>query len=404
MKKYDSLFIIFAFFAIALAYTATDIYLPALPSIQTYFHISINLTQLTVTFYLLGWGIAQVIAGPISDHFGYRKIMLPCVITFAIVTLVCTFASNITLLIIGRAFQAVSGGMIGVTARASFIKRFDKERATYILMTLSPSILLSWIIAPLVGGTIVHYSNWRMVFLFLAIYSLIILVGMYLCFFVQETSSQYKRLNLTQMVSGYLEVLKHRQFMGYLLINGMCIGIFFTFFTESPFIYNAGGYTSREIGLTFIPIAVAFLISSQINRFLHKRFTMEHYIILVSVFLFFGLICMALPALFPIGLLPITIGISLCAFGLGFSSPVSFSKAATVLPHRAGYTSSVLTALPFGICTFLTIIVHPLCGNNIGLLALMLAFIALCSIIGYYFLQRTSDKQYPSHTKMNEIV
>ncbi|NNM58547.1 MAG: multidrug effflux MFS transporter [Legionellales bacterium] len=396
-SKQDTLFIFFAMLTLALVYTASDIYLPALPTIQTYFSASIDQAQYTVTTYLLGWGIAQFIAGPIIDHLGYRKILLFCIVSFIITTLICAFSINLDLLIFARAFQSIFAGMIGVTARASFIKRFDITRAAYLLMTLTPTIMLSTILAPIVGGYLVYSMGWRSIFIFLVLYSAVILYGTYRYFYVSEGNTNRIGLHPKAILRTYAEILFHRPFIQCLLINGMTIGILFTYFTEAPFIYHAAGYSAQIIGLTFIPIAAAFLLASQLNRFLYKHFSMGQLIIIASFFLIAGQILMAAPAFYSMGLMPMTIGITICTFGMGFSSPIAFSKAATLFPERAGYASSVLTALPYIFTTLLTLIVHPICGNNVGILALFLFVITITCVTAYCVVG--SSKQ-----NINEVV
>ena len=387
MKNNDTLFIIFAIITLGLAYTATDIYLPALPNIQHYFSASINQAQYTLTSYLLGLAIAQVIAGPIIDHLGYRKMLLPNLLFFIIVTCICAMANSIIMLIIARALQALSVGVVAVIARASFIKRFTADRAAYILTTFGPFLALSGAIAPVVGGFIAHYSNWRGVFIFLALYSGIVLWGVSRYFHVNETRQNDSSLRLLYIIKTYYQILQYRQFMQCLLINGMALGVLFAYIAEVPFIYHVAGYSARAIGLAFIPLAIGFLTASQLSRFWYGRLAMGQFVWIATLFLIVGLAVAMIPVFYPNSLLPMTLGIAMVAFGLGFSTPVAFGKATTLFPQQAGYAASVLTALPFIFSTLLTIIVHPLCGNNVGALVLFLGVIAAGCIAGYWLLK-----------------
>src|SRR3990167_2900256 len=170
MKKNYIFFITLGMMSAALAYTATDIYVPALPAIQHYFSTSIHATQYTLSAYLFGLAVAQITAGPIVDHVGYRKIFIYSILGFILASSICFFSNNITILIATRAFQAIFAGGVGITARASFIRRFTAEQTRHIFTTVSPFIILSAVISPLIGGYIVYYINWQYIFLFLIFY------------------------------------------------------------------------------------------------------------------------------------------------------------------------------------------------------------------------------------------
>lgn len=392
MKKDDTLFIVFTLISMGLGYTATDIYLPALPTLQHYFLTSVSHAQYTLTSYLLGLAIAQFTSGPIIDHFGYRQILLGSIVSFIFVTLLCLFAPTIDMLIFARGFQALFAGIIGITTRASMIRRFNAEKTSYIFMTLSPLLVLSGVIAPIIGGYIVYYLNWQSVFIFLLFYSCAILLGIFRYFHIEEIKSQTSSLQFQSILKNYIKILQHKTFLQCLIINAIYLGIIFPYVLEAPFIYHSRGYSSDEIGLTFIPIAMAFLIASQLTRFLYKYFSMKQFVLLAFTLIIIGFSLMSLPAFLPLNLAPMIIGITIAVFGMGFSSPVAFGKAMTIFRENSGSASSLLTAISFTFSTLLTLIVHRICGNNIAILSLFLSSIAVSCVL-FYFILDFSNKE-----------
>lgn len=386
MKKNDNVFIGLGLLAMALAFTSTDIYVPAMPVIRDYFSAATYQVQYTLSTYLFGLAIAQLTAGPIVDHIGCRKIFLPSIVGFIFVSLTCMFAPNIIILIIARTFQALFAGVIGITARASFIRRFDAARTSYIFRTLAPYIILSAVIAPIIGGYIVYYINWQTIFLSLMLYGILLFWLAYNYFHVNEQRVVDNRLQIRVILKNYLTVLQHKPFMQCVVINGIYLGVVFSYLTEAPFIYHKYNYSSNEIGLTFIPIASAFLIASQLTRFLHNRLTMNQFVILAYTLIILGLSIVAIPAYYNSGLAAMTVGISIAVFGMGFSNPVAFGKGMVLFPEKSGTASSLLTALPFIAGTLLTSVVHPVCGDNIIYLALFLFAIATACVVIYYLL------------------
>lgn len=394
MKKGDTLFIIMGMLAMSLAFTSTDIYIPALPTIQHYFSTSINYTQYTISTYLLGLAIAQLTAGPIVDHIGYRKCFLPSIFAFILATILCILATNILTLIVARVFQALFAGSLGITARASFIRKFTSEETSHIFITYAPFIILSGVIAPIIGGYVVYYFNWQSVFIFLVLYGCLLLWLSYQYFYVKEEPLQTK-LRVNIIIKNYITILKNGDFVQCILINGIYLGIIFCYLSEAPFIYHAYHYSTSQIGLTFIPIAIAFLSASQLTRYLKKKMSMNQFIILAYSLILIGLGIMAIPAFYPSTLTLMTLGISIAVFGMGFSNPLAFGKGMTLFPKQSGTASSLLTALPFIGGTLLTLLVHPVCGNNIGLLAIFLGSIATFCVAGYYALERAKKITSP---------
>ena len=283
MKYPDRYFILFTILTLGLAYTATDIYLPALPDIQQHFAVTINQAQYTLSAYLFGLAFAQLIAGPIIDSIGYRRVLLPLLLTFITITLICALSPNIFFLIIMRCLQALAAGIISVLARASFIKRFDPANAGYILATFGPFLVLSGVFAPVIGGFIAHYLHWQGIFIILALYSMLILLANFRYFHVNESIPELTYLKPKYILTTYFTILKHREFLQCILVNCMALGTLFTYVAESPFIYHQAGYTDKEIGLSFIPLSIGFLLASQLNRLWYHKLKMNSILKLLLV-------------------------------------------------------------------------------------------------------------------------
>jgi MFS transporter, DHA1 family, multidrug resistance protein len=380
-------FIFFALFAMALAFLATDIYLPALPAIRQSFQASIYQVQHTLSTYMFGLALAQVITGPFIDHVGCRKLILLTTAAFILLSLACAASVGVVYLTAFRALQGFLAGMIGVTARASFIQRFSSERTQSIFMTYGPWVILTSVIAPGLGGGIVHVMGWRAVFGFLSIYGMLVFVGLKYNFFVRDVGQVAQGWAWRKVWAGYWEVLSHRQFMGCLMVNAMYLAIVFSFAVEAPFIFHHLGYSAGEIGVSFVPMALAFLLSSQLNRlFISQYLKFWHMVLIAFVGVLLGMGVLATAGSVFDGAVSMMVGMSIAAFGMGFSSPAAFGRAITFMPHRSGYAASVVSAIPFAFGSVLTLIVHPVCGNNVLLLALFLLGIAIICVLAYVLL------------------
>ena len=145
---------------IPLAGMSTDIYLPSLPAMCSHFHVAKALVQLTVTTYVLGVGIAQLIAGPISDANGRKKLLVFALLIQLIAILLIVLTPSIHWMIVFRFLQGIGAGLMVVPARAIINDIFSGTELKKQFNTLTISFAMAPIIAPFIGGYVQHYFGW----------------------------------------------------------------------------------------------------------------------------------------------------------------------------------------------------------------------------------------------------
>ena len=165
LTKTPSRKLIFSIVAVGLFMSSIDATIVAtgLPAIHRSLHASINWAGWTITVYSLGMVASLPIAGRISDQFGRRRIFLYGITLFTIASLLCGIASDIYLLIVFRALQAIGGGAIQPSAAGIVADHFgrDRDRAIGMFGTVASG---GQVIGPIVGGLLVGYLNWRWIF------------------------------------------------------------------------------------------------------------------------------------------------------------------------------------------------------------------------------------------------
>ena len=161
----------------ALAPLAIDMYLPGLPALSRDFHASASQGQLTLTACLLGLGIGQLFAGPISDSRGRRPPLLVGMAAFAIASLVCALAPSIWALIALRFVEGLAGAIGMVIVLAIVRDSFDGHSAAraYALLILVSGV--APVVAPVLGAEILRLTSWRGVFIGLGIAGLALLLA-----------------------------------------------------------------------------------------------------------------------------------------------------------------------------------------------------------------------------------
>jgi EmrB/QacA subfamily drug resistance transporter len=168
---------VFAVVAIALFMASVDqtIVATALNAIQTDLHAELTWSGWTITVYSLGQIIALPMAGTLGDHFGRKRVFLIAIGVFTAASLACGFADNIYLLVALRAVQALGGGAFMPSATGIVAEHFGRhrDRAVGMFTSIFP---IGTIVGPILGGIIVSYFGWRMIFLVNVPIGLVVLV------------------------------------------------------------------------------------------------------------------------------------------------------------------------------------------------------------------------------------
>ena len=252
----------------ALAPFATDMYLPALPSMNTEFNVGTSLIQMTLTATIVGMGAGQIFAGPISDMCG-RKIPLVIGMTFfTLSTIGCMLASDIKIFLIFRLIQGLSGSFGLVIARAIARDCTSGVELTRFFSMLMAVNGIGPILAPVVGGQILVFSDWRGVFMLLSIIGAALIVSTLK--FEETLPKKLRAKNFAATFKNFGALFRDKYFIGHVLLQCAWFSVFFSYISGSSFlfqdIYNVspqtysfifGGLSCSLIGAGLIPIKLA---------------------------------------------------------------------------------------------------------------------------------------------------
>lgn len=257
--------LIFAF-AIAL-----DIYVPSIPTIRAYFGVNENTMQLTVSLYLLVTGLVQLILGPLSDQIGRRKVALCSVVLLILGSVACAIAFNISFLILGRIIQALGACGMMVSCFAIVRDLYSEDECARVYSFLNSTIALSPLLAPLAGGYIAYWFNWRISFIFLAIIGVIIFLSTTLN--LNETLDPKNKRNLEkEFLMDYWHVLKNPSFLIYTFCASAAFAGFLTFFSSSSYIIIGLLRVPLEhFGFYFGTIGIVFFCGSLLSGYSAKH-------------------------------------------------------------------------------------------------------------------------------------
>lgn len=325
---------------------STDIYLPAMPTMATDLHGNV---ELTITGFLVGFTIAQLIWGPISDHLGRRKPLFIGMVLFIIGSAGCALSTSITQIVFWRVFQALGACTGPMLARAMIRDLLARTRAAQMLSTLVLIMAIAPIAGPLIGGQIIRLSTWH------AVFWLLVLIGALMCVslcWLPETLPEAKRVkaSLTGAFRNYRSLLSNGRFMRYTLsLTFYYVGAY-AFITGSPFVYISYYHVDpQHYGWLFALNIVGVMAMSVLNRRLVQRHPLEQ--LLKYATMLAALAAVALALLVKLesgGIVAIIITIFLLFSMNGIIAATSTAAALDAVPNIAGSASALIGALQYG--------------------------------------------------------
>ncbi len=321
----------------------SDMYLPSLPFIAHDFGSKIKFVQLTVSLYMYGYAFSQLFYGPLSDAVGRRPPLFIGMSICVVGSIVCLFAPSVHVLILGRFLQGLGAGA-GVSVSRSIFRDIasGSKLARYgsLLGVVNVFIVAT---APLVGSYIEVYFNWRVSFIVLAGYAIVLFVVMLI--WLPETNQHIDRtrLKLKVMFVDLGELLKSPVFMGFSFTNSLTYGAILAWVTASPILLQTVlGLTPIQYALVAAFIGIAFVIGGLINAFTLKYFSVTRMISIgFSVMLISGL-CMVFLKL--IGYLNLTVIMAPTFFFIGGASLIfanTYAAAFSPFPKAAGSAAAI---------------------------------------------------------------
>ncbi len=387
----------------ALGPLAIDLYLPAMPAIASSMGEPLSRIQYTLSAYTIGFALSQLIYGPLSDRIGRRKVMYPGIVFFALTSFLAAYSTSAIELIIVRILQAFSAAAIMVTIPAMIRDLMPREQVAKTLSSILMVMTVAPLAAPLLGGQILKYFGWEMLFVFLAIAAVLALV--LAVFRIKETLKEEDRLVVppVQLALNYANILRNREAMGCILCHSLFFGGMFAFIAGSPFIYiELYGVQPDQYGLLFAINILAMSVTNMVNIRLVEKYKL--YAILRNGSLLASVAALVL--LFNAatgfgGIAGLMIPIAIYISCIGFTGPNSNALALSHFPKSAGSANALAGALRFivaGIASALVGVLHN--GTAIPMAAVM----AGCGLLSVAALALTRHEGATKEDKEAVIV
>lgn len=260
-------------FLVCIGQLAVDLYLPSMPAIVENFQTTSDAVQMTLTVFLFGFAFSQLVYGPLSDAYGRKKLVLSGFFIFTIGGLGCVLSKRIETLLFFRFLQGIGAGGGNVLSMAIMRDVFEKKQLAKMTSYLSMAWAIVPMVAPVIGGYIQLFGDWKVNFYLLSAIGFIGIAVFWA--FLPETKPSHtlKRVSLKGVTGEYVSIFLNPAMLGHIFPVMLLFGLFVAFQNTSAFLLqNRMGYSEVEHGWSLLAVSFGYVIGSYLNSRLIERY------------------------------------------------------------------------------------------------------------------------------------
>jgi MFS transporter, DHA1 family, multidrug resistance protein len=369
-------------------------YTPSLPRIAHDMMVPYSMVQLTMTSYLLGYAISQLLYGPISDRFGRRPVMLVGAAIFVLGSLACFMSDHIGTLIAGRFVQAIGSCAGGVISSAAVRDAFPPEKRGHVFAKVNAAFALAPALGPIVGSLVDHLYGWHANFLILLVMSALLLILVFFRFHETHFDLHKDAIKPKIMAKNFAELLKDPYYLAYVLTMGFSLGIVYSALIGAPdLVINVLHMTSAVIIVIAAGVLFGFVLGSLICNLLQGPMSDQALILTGLFIMLIGSLWLAVIAyigLMSAGLIWSLIPIAVIFMGIAFVMPIAQAKALEPFEKLTGSASAMLGFVQMGLASLSTGImsmIHRTAVFSMPFVFTLLTILAMISFIALVWLR-----------------
>jgi MFS transporter, DHA1 family, multidrug resistance protein len=339
---------------------SVNMYLPILPQLESVFDASPQAVKLTVTIFLAGFALAQLVWGPLSDRFGRRPVLLIGLAISVLGAALSSVAPNVELFMAARFAEALGLAVGPVVGRSVLTDMLDRSRIAITMAYVVMVVAIVPAFAPIVGGYLDLWLSWRAIFLFLALYG----IGLWLLtrLHVPETIKiRTTSLDIRTVVRGYATMLRNSRYRSYLLVYGIAFGSLLGYYATTPYLFTTElGYSSYQYGYLLLFNVAFYVMGVEVSRFVVPKIGTDRPVGLAMLAYLLSTVMFIVLELFAaMDTLSVLVPMSVFIFGAGLVSPAANAGAMTVFRDHAGAaTAFVGFAIAIGGALFSGALAH----------------------------------------------
>lgn len=377
-----------------LGFLATDMYLPAFAAMQADLQTPAAAISASLSLFLAGFAIAQLLWGPLSDRFGRKPVLLLGLGIFAVGCLGMLWVRDATWLLVLRFVQAIGVCAAAVTWQALVTDYYPANRTNRIFATIMPLVGLSPALAPLLGSWILVHFEWQAIFATLFAITLVLMLPAFALKPAHKKEAHADAKPIT-----FLSLLSAKAYRGNVLVYAACSASFFAWLTGSPFILHDMGYSPAAIGLSYVPQTIAFLLGGYGCRATLQKWEGQQMLPWLLVLFALSVIATWAVGFIPgVGLVEILIPFCVMAVANGAIYPIVVAQALRPFPQATGRAAALQNTLQLGLCFLASLVVSALIATPLlTTTSVMLATVVL-AVMGYR-MQSAAQRELDSPTQ-----
>ncbi len=248
-----------------LGFVATDMYLPAFKAMEIDFMTGPEQIALSLTVFLVGMAVGQLLWGLASDKFGHRNTLAAGLALFTLASLGLAFSDQVWQLLSLRFVQAIGVCAPAVIWQAMVIKRYSSS-SQQIFATIMPLVALSPALAPQLGVVLADSFGWHSIFVALTVLGLVLVAA------TMAQPSVANEPKQSSVKSDIKHLLSSKTYLGNVMMFATASAAFFAYLTGMPEIMAQLGYDAKDIGMSFVPQTIAFMVGGYLGKVGVRKF------------------------------------------------------------------------------------------------------------------------------------
>ncbi|CBJ82019.1 bicyclomycin/multidrug transport protein (MFS family) [Xenorhabdus bovienii str. Jollieti] len=358
---------------------AIDMYLPSMPTIATNFGVDAGRVQMTLSSYILGFAIGQMVYGPMSDSLGRKPVIVGGVIVFAIASAACALSQDIDTFISMRFLHGFSAAAASVVINALMRDMFTKDEFSRSMSFVTLVMIIAPLLAPMLGGLMMVWFNWHAIFWSISIAGVI--TAFLVAFFIRETlpKERRQRFNLKTIFNQFAMLFRQRQVLFYILASGFSFAGMFSFLSAGAFVYiDLNGVSAQHFGYYFGLNIIFLFIMTMINSQCVRKYgasKMLHFGVFVQFVMGLWLL---FSTVLDLGFISLVMGVAIYISGISMITSNAMAVVLDDYPHMAGTVASLAGTIRFSIAALVGTILSSVSAKSAWP---MVGSMALCVIL-----------------------
>ncbi|MGY0003678.1 multidrug effflux MFS transporter [Micromonospora sp. I033] len=368
---------------IAIGPLTIDMYLPALPAITADLATTSAAVQLTLTGTLAGLALGQLLIGPLSDAVGRRLPLLAGIALHILASLLCVVAPTVQVVGVLRVLQGLGVAATSVVAMAVVRDLFSGAAFARLFSRLMLVMGAAPILAPTLGSGLLRWSDWRGVFVALAVFGLLLVVVAAVGLRETLPPERRRRGGLAAVGRDYRALLRDRTFVGLVLVAGLAMAALFAYVAGSSFVFQQRyGLDEQQFGLAFGAGAVGLITATQLNVRLLRRYTPQRILVsALAVGTAAGLVLVGFAATGVGGLAAVLASLWVVLAAAGLAMPNAPALALSRHGEAAGTAAALLGAVQFGVGALAAPLVGVLGTGSVAMASVVAGGMAVALVV-----------------------